>query len=69
MPEGVRESHEAFELADQARVPPPEFEIEIDCGAGAAPPTVYVKFAWLVESEIEGAAARGAATVRVTEIV
>ena len=53
VPEGVAESHEAFELADQARVPLPEFEIDIDCGGGAAPPMVYVKFAWLVEREID----------------
>jgi hypothetical protein len=39
-PEGVAENHGAFELADQARVPPPGFEMDIDCGEGAAPPMV-----------------------------
>jgi hypothetical protein len=68
-PEGVTESHAAFELADHARVPPPEVEIDIDCGEGAAPPTVYVNVAWLVESEIEGATGEGAVAVRVTDMV
>ena len=40
VPEGVAESHAAFELAAQASVPPPELVMEIDCGAGMAPPTV-----------------------------
>jgi hypothetical protein len=35
-------------------VPPPEFEIEIVCGAGTVPPTVYVKLACAVEREIDG---------------
>jgi hypothetical protein len=64
VPEGVADSHEALELADHARAPPPEFEIDIDCGAGVAPPVTYAKCAWLVESEIEGG---GAVTVRVTD--
>jgi hypothetical protein len=40
VPEGVAESHEEFELADQARVPPPAFEIDMDCAEDAAEPTV-----------------------------
>ena len=36
---------DALGVADQVRVPPPEFEIEIVCGAGSALPAVYVKLA------------------------
>ena len=60
---------DALDVADQVSVPPPEFETDIDCGEGTAPPIIYVKFTWLVESEIEGATGGGAVTVRVTDTV
>ena len=61
--------HDALGVANQARVPPPEFEIDIDCGEGAGPPIVYVKVTWLAESAIEGAAGGGEVTVRVTDTI
>jgi hypothetical protein len=61
----ANDSQEAFVVALQVSVPPPEFATVRDCAVGYKPPTVYENRSWAEESEMVGGRDGAATTVSI----